>query len=104
MLFASDTMPVRFIALSLVKRFCDRNFTDAFAAFVACILEPSSLPIPVLTATMQIMQSSFCSKTADDSVYSLFIYAFYFFLLSSNKQTKNKQKRYLCLCILMNAE
>lgn len=86
MFFVSDTMLVRFIASSLVKRFCDKNFTDAFAAFVACILEPSSLPIAVLTATMQIMQSSFCSKTADDSVYSLCIYASYFFLHLSTEQ------------------
>lgn len=76
--FVSDTMPVRILASSLAKRFCDRKFTDAFAAFVACSLEPSSFSIPVLTAMMQIMQSSFCSKAAVDSVYNFFISAFFF--------------------------
>lgn len=79
-------MPVRILASPLAKRFCDRNFTGAFAAFVAYSLEPSSFSVPVLT--LQIMHSSFCSKTAIDFRIQFFISAFYFFLPLSTEQTE----------------
>lgn len=87
--FVSVAVPVRILASSPAKRFCDRNFTGAFAAFVACSLEPSPFSIPVLTAMMQIMHSSFCSKTAVDSVYNfLFLLFIFSFLPLSTEQTE----------------
>lgn len=72
-------MSVRILASSLAKRFCNRKFIGAFAPFLVAWS---------LSAMRQIMQSSFCSKTAVDSGYNFFISAFHFCLPLSTEQSE----------------